>query len=142
MTDPGPGQVLFAFVRHWSRRSESGVADQGSLVLVTEAVYTLAQQDIAATVNTVAHEIGIDQSGASRLIKAATEAGYLVTQVSDEDARRRQARVTQSGHEMLVHAHSWQEETFARLTEGWSEQRRRAVQQAMSDLLRQSSALD
>lgn len=144
MSSSGPGQVLFTFVRHWSRRSSASdkVAEQGRLVLVTEAVHSLTQRGIAATVNAVAHEIGIDQSGASRLVKSATEAGYLTMQASKTDGRRRQATVTSSGHIMLEQAHDWQEQVFNRLTEGWSKQQRRDFQQAMTDLIDRSYALD
>jgi hypothetical protein len=37
----GPGQTLFAFVRHWSRRWNGERADRGRLVLVTEAAHSL-----------------------------------------------------------------------------------------------------
>lgn len=150
MSSTGPGQVLFAFVRHWSRRSSVGdhtaaagrAAEQGRLVLVTEAVHTLTQRGVVATVNAVAHEIGIDQSGASRLVKSATELGYLTMQASETDGRRRQATVTSFGHTMLEQAHDWQEQVFDRLAEGWSEQQRRDFQQAMTDLIDRSYALD
>lgn len=145
MSTPGPGQVLFAFVRHWSRRplaSDHKVAEQGRLVLVTEAVHSLTQRGIVATVNAVAHEIGIDQSGASRLVKSATEAGYLTMQASDTDGRQRQATLTSFGLTMLDQAHDWQEQVFDRLTEGWSEQQRRNFQQAMTELIDRSYALD
>ncbi|MGH3499483.1 MAG: MarR family winged helix-turn-helix transcriptional regulator [Nocardioidaceae bacterium] len=145
MSSAGPGQILFTFVRHWSRRSsdrEHKPAEQGRLVLVTEAVHFLMQRSIAATVNAVAHEVGIDQSGASRLVKSATEAGYLTMQASEGDGRRRQATVTPSGHAMLEQAHDWQEHVFDLLTEGWSEQRRHEFQQAMTDLIDRSYALE
>jgi MarR family transcriptional regulator, organic hydroperoxide resistance regulator len=111
-------------------------------VLVTEAVHFLTQRGIVASVNAVAHEIGIDQSGASRLVKTATEAGYLTMQASETDGRRRQAMVTSSGLTMLKHACEWQEQVFDRLTAGWSKQRRYDFQQAMTDLVDQSYALD
>jgi DNA-binding MarR family transcriptional regulator len=136
----GPGQALFAFVRHWSRRS-AAEAEQGRLVLVTEAVHALAERGIAPTVNAVAHEIGIDQSGASRLVTSAASAGYLTMRTSDTDGRRREATVTAAGQAMLAHAREWQEQVFDRLTEGWSEQRRRDFQQAMTDLVERSYAV-
>lgn len=145
MTSARPGQVLFAFVRHWSRRSPDGdpaVAEHGRLVLVTEAVHALTQRGIAATVSTVAREIGIDQSGASRLVKVATEAGYVTVQASEADGRIRQATVTPSGHALLEHAHEWQERVFDELTQGWGEQRRRGFQEAMSELMHRSHAFD
>lgn len=111
-------------------------------MLVTEAAHSLTRRGIAATVNAVAHEIGIDQSGASRLVKSATEAGYLTMQASETDGRRRQATVTSSGRTMLDQAHDWQEQVFDRLTEGWNEQQRRDFQQAMTDLIENSHTLD
>lgn len=144
MTTPGPGQVLFSFVRHWSRRAASGApeAEQGRLVLVSEAVHSLAKRGVSTTVNAIAHEIGIDQSGASRLVKGATAAGYLVMAESETDARRREVSLTQEGQSMLREAHRWQEEIFAQLSAGWSEERRREFQRAMTDLIDRSRAMD
>ncbi|PRX44920.1 DNA-binding MarR family transcriptional regulator [Prauserella shujinwangii] len=141
----GPGQVLFEFVRHWSRRSpDTGVpgTERGRLVLVTEAVHSLNRRGTAATVNAVADEIGIDQSGASRLVKSAAEAGYLELRASPEDGRRRHATITPSGRTMLDQAHDWQERVFERLTYGWSEQQRRDFQRAMVSLIERSHELD
>jgi DNA-binding MarR family transcriptional regulator len=138
MSAPGPGQVLFAFVRHWSRRSSDAGTEQGRLVLVTEAVHALERRGIAATVNAVGDEIGIDQSGASRLVRAATAAGLLAMRAPDHDGRRRHATVTPAGHTLLADAHEWQERVFDRLAEGWSPQRRRDFQQAMVDLIDRS----
>ncbi|RBM24368.1 MarR family winged helix-turn-helix transcriptional regulator [Streptomyces sp. PT12] len=141
MSEAGPGQVLFAFVRHWARRSPGSDlqgTERGRLVLVAEAVHSLTRRGVAATVNAIAHEIGIDQSGASRLVKGATEAGHLTMRASQTDARRREAALTPSGHVLLEQAHHWQEEVFDRLAEGWSEQRRLAFQRAMTDLIDRS----
>ncbi|SEU24641.1 MarR family winged helix-turn-helix transcriptional regulator [Nonomuraea wenchangensis] len=145
MSDPGPGQVLFAFVRYWSRRPQVGdpeLAERGRLVLVAEAVHALTGHGVPATVNAVAHEIGIDQSGASRLVRSAREAGYLTMGVPDADGRRRRAALTPAGLALLDHAHDWQEQVFDRLTEGWSERRRRDFRQAMTELMERSCALD
>jgi DNA-binding MarR family transcriptional regulator len=141
----GPGQVLFAFVRHWSRRSPAGdeaAAEQGRHVLVAEAVGSLAGRGITASVNAVAHEIGIDQSGASRLIKSATEAGYLSMGSSQADGRRREASLTAAGRTMLKQARRWQEQVFDELASGWSDRRRRDFQRAMEDLIDRSYALN
>ncbi|MBB4935504.1 DNA-binding MarR family transcriptional regulator [Lipingzhangella halophila] len=144
MTGQGPGQVLFNFVRHWSRRPATGDAgaDQGRLVLVSEAVHSLGERGISATVNAIAHEIGIDQSGASRLVKSATAAGYLAMGASAADGRQREASLTPAGQSMLDQAHRWQEEVFGRLTAGWSETRRREFQRAMTELMDRSYAMD
>jgi DNA-binding MarR family transcriptional regulator len=145
VTGPGPGQVLFGFVRHWSRRSATGdpaAAEQGRLVLVGEAVLALTERGIPSTVNAIAHELGIDQSGASRLVKSATAAGYLVMAPSSADGRRRDVSLTPAGRSMLEHAHRWQEAVFDQLTAGWSEQRRREFERAMTDLMDRSYALE
>lgn len=144
MTSKGPGRVLFHFVRHWARRSATGAsgAEQGRLVLVGEAVHALNQRGVPATVNAMAHELGIDQSGASRLIKNATVAGYLVLAASAADGRQREASLTPAGRSMLDHAHRWQEDIFAQLTTGWSEQKRVDFQEAMTDLIDRSYAMD
>ncbi|GAA5065856.1 DNA-binding MarR family transcriptional regulator [Thermocatellispora tengchongensis] len=144
MSAAGPGQLLFAFVRYWSRRAAAGdasIAEQGRLVLVTEAVAALAGRDEPATVNAVADEIGIDQSGASRLIKSAVEAGYLTMTTAPSDGRRREVSVTPAGRTALRHAHAWQEKVFAELTAGWSRQRRDDFQRAMADLIARSYAI-
>ncbi|MCD1285134.1 MULTISPECIES: MarR family winged helix-turn-helix transcriptional regulator [unclassified Brevibacterium] len=144
MTDLGPGQVLFHFVRHWSRRSAAADTggEQGRLVLVCEAVHALRLRASPATVNAIAQEIGLDQSGASRLIKSATAAGYLVMAASATDGRRREASLTSAGRSILDQAHRWQEEVFVELTTGWSDKKRRDFQQAMTDLMDRSYEMD
>lgn len=144
---PGAGQTLFTFVRHWSRRTMTGAdeqsdSDRGRLVMVVEAVNSLALQGIPATVNAVAGEIGIDQSGASRLITVAVDAGYLTLQRSPTDGRRREARTTDSGRTLLAGAHHWQEEVFATLTADWNAGRRRDFHRAMTDLIERSQELN
>ncbi|WP_331772685.1 MarR family winged helix-turn-helix transcriptional regulator (plasmid) [Embleya sp. NBC_00888] len=111
-------------------------------MLVAEAVHALTARGVSATVNAVAHEIGIDQSGASRLIKGATAAGCLVMEASPIDGRRREASLTPAGRSMLEQAHRRQEQVFGRLTADWSEQRRRDFRQAMTELMDQSYAMD
>lgn len=144
MSTAGPGQLLFGFVRHWSRRAITGdaaVAEQGRLVLVTEAVAALVGREESAPVNAVADEIGIDQSGASRLIKSAVDAGYLTMTMAPSDGRRREVSVTSAGRTALRRAHAWQEEIFAELTAGWSQERRDDFQSAMADLIARSYAV-
>lgn len=144
MTDQHPGQMLFHFVRHWARRpiAVDAGGEQGRLVLVCEAVHSLGQRGVPATVNAIAHEIGIDQSGASRLIKNATAAGYLTMAASAADGRRREASLTPAGRSMLDQAHRWQEDIFAQLTTGWSDKKRHDFQHAMTDLMDRSYAVE
>ncbi len=142
MNEHGPGQILFEFVRHWSRRTtESGNA-QGRLVVVVEAVYTLTRLGTPATINAVARELGINQSGASRWVTDAVERGYVTLHTSESDGRSRHATLTPGGHEILAQAHAWQEHMFVELTEGWNAKRRHEFQQAMSDILDRSHRLN
>lgn len=140
MSASGPGQLLFSFVRHWSRRAAT-IAEQGRIVLVTEAVNSLVERAEPATVNGVALELGIDQSGASRLIRSAADAGYLTMAPGASDARRREVSITVAGYGALEHAHAWQEQVFGELTAGWSRKRRDDFQRAMADLIARSPAL-
>lgn len=118
----GEGRLLFQFVRFWSRRwsgAGSGVdADRGRDVMVTEAVFARAAY-AGATVNAVADELGIDQSGASRMVGQAVERGYLV-KGPGSDARKRVVTVTEAGMKLLAQAHAWQDATFAVLTADWT----------------------
>ncbi|MET9710307.1 MarR family winged helix-turn-helix transcriptional regulator [Nocardiopsis alba] len=141
MSAGGPGQTLFAFVRHWARRTPAGdpkAADRGRIVLVCEAVHSLTERGASATVNAIAHEVGIDQSGVSRLVKSATDDGYLAMEVSRTDGRRREASLTDEGRDLLEQAHHWQERVFDRLTEGWSAERRHEFHRSMRDLMDRS----
>lgn len=109
--------------------------------MVTEAVAALEDRTLAPTVNAVADEIGIDQSGASRLIKSAVDAGYLTMTTTTSDGRRREASVAAAGRLALRDAHRWQEDVFAELTADWSQKRRDEFRHAMSDLMDRSSAI-
>lgn len=145
MSASGTGQLLFTFVRHWSRRAAAGdaaVAEQGRLVLVTEAVNSLAARGEPATINAVAHELGIDQSGASRMVKSAVDAGYLEMTTGSTDGRSREASMTSKGVAALESAHAWQEQVLTELTAGWSPSRRNDFHSAMADLIARSYAID
>ncbi len=134
----GPGQVLFRFVRHWSRRGTwAATADRGRDVWVTEAVHAVSGQG-DVTINDVAAELGIDQSGASRMITHAAARGYLVVAPSPADARRRSVAITPAGRELLAHAHAWQEQAFARLTADWTARERAEFHRAMTRLIERS----
>lgn len=136
----GPGQVLFTFVRHWARRwqrpGDDSTARHGRHVLVTEAVRSLAAK--TPTVNDIAGEIGIDQSGASRLVADAVAAGYLTLGRCASDRRRRSVSITAAGTRLLRDAHRWQEAVFARLTTRWPARQRDEFHRAMRSLLDRS----
>lgn len=134
----GPGQSLFRLVRFWSRRwtgaGQTVELEHARDVMVTEAVASLGQRD-GATVNAVAHELGIDQSGASRFIAQAVQRGYLRKAPAQQDGRQRALYVTPTGEELLRAAHAWQEAVFADLTAGWPEHEVRQLQSYLERLL-------
>ena len=134
----GPGQTLFRLVRFWSRRwtgaGHTVELEHARDVMVAEAVASLSQRDVA-TVNAVANELGIDQSGASRFIAQAVQRGYLQKGAALEDARQRSLHVTPAGEELLLAAHVWQESVFADLTADWTEQDVRQFQTYLERLL-------
>ncbi|WP_329014988.1 MarR family winged helix-turn-helix transcriptional regulator [Micromonospora rifamycinica] len=105
---------------------------------MTEAVNALVGRGEPATVNAVAHELGMDQSGASRLVKSAADEGYLMAGKGAGDGRRREVTITAAGRAALEHAHGWQEQVFDDLTAGWSRQRRDDFHRAMVDLIARS----
>ncbi|GGT04805.1 hypothetical protein GCM10010156_73210 [Planobispora rosea] len=138
----GAGQALFQFVRHWSRRwnTDGALAERGRDVQVTEAVHALRGRP-QVTVNDVAAELAVDQSGASRMVAHAVERGYLATHPAPADARCRAVSLTDTGLALLEAAHSWQESVFASLTPDWTEAERAEFHRAMLRLLGRSAEL-
>ncbi|TYB69888.1 MarR family transcriptional regulator [Nonomuraea sp. PA05] len=118
------GPALFRLVRFWSRRwagqaaALTGEARHVQHILVVEAVRT---DPTEATVGTVAHQLGLDHSGASRMVKEAVDAGYLARATSEHDRRRAALRLTDSGRALLEGAREWQRHAFGELTATWEE---------------------
>ncbi|GAA0237832.1 MarR family winged helix-turn-helix transcriptional regulator [Cryptosporangium japonicum] len=106
---------MFRLVRFWARRWARGPGAP-QVVLTVEAVRAAGAD---AGVNDVARQLGLDQSGASRMVSAATGAGYLERARSTTDARRTVLRLTSAGEELLGGARGWQRETFDALTAHW-----------------------
>lgn len=135
------GRVLFEFVRHWWRRSNAPadrVAEQnGKYAIIIEAVDFLETREIA-TINSIAAQIGIDQSGASRIVKDAIAAGYLEMRPRLPDARKKEVIVSARGRRLLAQARAWQEDVFLKLTHDWSDEERSAFHKAMHRLLDRS----
>jgi DNA-binding MarR family transcriptional regulator len=83
-------------------------------------------------------EIGIYQSGASRLVQDAVKEGYLDVVASAEDGRQRQVTLTSSGIAVLQHAREWQSTVFLSLTIDWPVHEREAFASSLEKLLKQS----
>lgn len=118
------GPALFRLVRFWSRRWSSQAAEEltGQArhvqhILTVEAVDGVAEADVG----TIAHRLGLDHSGASRMTRDAVAAGYLVRSAAERDRRHASLRLTAEGRALLEGARRWQRRTFAELTAGWDE---------------------
>lgn len=132
MTDAEAGPALFRLVRFWSRRWVTRTSEEltGEMrhvqhILVVEAVDSAKNQLV--TVATVANHLGLDHSGASRMVSEATKAGYLTRATSDQDRRQASLHLTDQGHELLAGSHDWQRRKFEELTETWTPTDRRRL---------------
>ncbi|WP_432976475.1 MarR family winged helix-turn-helix transcriptional regulator [Dactylosporangium sp. CA-233914] len=134
--ESGGGQALFAFVRYWSRRWTGADPDRGRDVLALEAVRALsARLGAPPSVNDVAHELGLDQSGASRLLSRAERLGLLARRSARGVGAATTVTVTPPGEELLRQAHAWQDEVLAELTAGWPDEDVRTLVALMSRLI-------
>lgn len=121
----GGGVALFRLVRFWSRRwaQAPGMEDpegEGHVlhVMVLEAIAS-GESDGEPSISTVAAQLGVDHSVASRMVARSVAAGFVRKAPSPRDARRTVLRPTPAGDELLEAARVWQEEVFAELTAGW-----------------------
>jgi DNA-binding MarR family transcriptional regulator len=130
------GPALFRLVRFWSRRwsnqafTRSNPAPDDDRwrvqhIQVVEAVAAARRTSAETTVTDVAEHLGLDHSGASRMVRDAVAAGYLAREGSAHDRRRVVVRLTNSGHELLAASHDWQRRCFDQLTATWNEHDRR-----------------
>jgi len=122
----GAGPALFRLVRFWSRRWVMQAATELRVqdlhvqdILVLDAVDAAARHGAEVSVTDVAYYLGLDHSGASRFVSAATEHGYLHRSPSATDKRRIALTVTDAGLDLLTSSHAWQNDTYSRLTAAW-----------------------
>ncbi|WP_218007652.1 MarR family winged helix-turn-helix transcriptional regulator [Nocardia vinacea] len=74
-----------------------------------------------ATVSTVADQLGLDHSGASRMVRDAVAAGYLTRVDSAHDRRRVVLKLTDNGRDLLAGSCDWQRRCFDQPTTSWHE---------------------
>lgn len=124
------GPALFRLVRFWSRRwiNQALTGTPGASgaemrriqhIQVIEAVAAGSDGGNEVTVTAVASQLGLDQSGASRMVKEALAAGYLARVDSARDRRRVVVKLTAQGRQLHVEALSWQRQCFDTLTATW-----------------------
>ena len=145
-TDGGP--ALFRLVRFWSRRWARGVAsgvggdtsDSSAVghVLTVDAV--AACTATGATIGDVARLLGLDRSGASRMLAAAEEGGYVERRRAESDARLVRIRLTAAGDALIAAAERWQRAAFADLTAEWADEDRTRFAEYLQRLAAQVGA--
>ncbi|GLI02159.1 MarR family winged helix-turn-helix transcriptional regulator [Phytohabitans aurantiacus] len=140
------GQALFAFVRFWSRRwtgAGLGVdAQRGRDVMVLEAVRALTERGGATSINELARELGLDQSGASRMVAHAQREGLVARVAPSRIGATSAITSTAAGEELLRQAHAWQDEVLRTLTAGWADDDVQTLIKLMDRLVRAQNALD
>jgi DNA-binding MarR family transcriptional regulator/catechol 2,3-dioxygenase-like lactoylglutathione lyase family enzyme len=87
-------------------------------LLVLEAIDAAAGRGPVSVID-VANELGIDRSGASRMVTDAVESGHVRKATSPADARRAALTVTDRGADLLAAARAWQEQVFEDLVADW-----------------------
>lgn len=122
------GPALFRLVRFWSRRwinrTSADLPEElrhAQHIQVVEAVAATVEQDAEATITSVSHQLGLDHSGASRMVRDATAAGILSRAESEHDRRRTALALTASGERLLAEARDWQRQVFTELTADWDD---------------------
>ncbi|WP_426506326.1 MarR family transcriptional regulator [Dactylosporangium sp. McL0621] len=141
--EPGGGRVLFAFVRFWSRRWTGADPDRGRDVMVLEAVTALTGRGGGPpSVNDVARELGLDQSGASRLVTRAERLGLLRRRAPREVGAATAVTATPAGEDLLAGAHAWQDGVLRELTAGWPDEDVRTLVTLMGRLVDAQSRPD
>jgi MarR family transcriptional regulator, organic hydroperoxide resistance regulator len=140
------GQALFAFVRFWSRRwTGTGLgadAQRGRDVMVVEAVHALTEQKRSTSINDVARELGLDQSGASRMVGRAEQQGFVTRRGPGRIGATAAITNTAAGEKLLSQAHVWQDGVLRTLTAGWSDEDVKTLMNLMDRLVRAQNAID
>jgi len=142
IADAGP--ALFRLVRFWSRRwitrtaaEITGEMRQVQHILAVEAADTVRAHSGEATVAAVAYQLGLDHSGASRMVRDATAAGYLTRATSPRDRRQTVITLTPQGQALLASSRQWQRRAFDQLTADWTDRDRRQLATYLHRLARQ-----
>jgi DNA-binding MarR family transcriptional regulator len=140
------GQALFAFVRFWSRRwTGTGLgadAQRGRDVMVLEAVHALTERKRSASINDVARELGLDQSGASRMVAHAEQQGLITRRAPDRIGAPSTVAHTPAGEELLRQAHAWQDEVLRTLTVDWPKEDVATLMNLMNRLVQAQHNID
>ena len=95
-------------------------SDEHAANIVTLEAVHASYRTGDTTIAAIAEQLGIDRSGASRMITAAESGGLVSKRAADGDQRRTEVDITESGRLLLERAHAWQADAFQAMTAGWS----------------------
>ncbi|WP_179855138.1 MarR family winged helix-turn-helix transcriptional regulator [Paractinoplanes atraurantiacus] len=130
---------MFAFVRFWSRRWTGAETQRGRDVMVVEAVHALSGRSRPTSINDVARELGLDQSGVSRMVTRAEQQGFVVRRAAGRIGAASVITNTDAGEELLRQAHAWQDEVLRALTADWPAEDVESLMTLMERLVRAQS---
>jgi MarR family transcriptional regulator, organic hydroperoxide resistance regulator len=86
---------------------------------VLEAVHAVTEAGRPASINDIARELGLDQSGASRMVAHAENEGLVTRSPRTRVGRPTTIAATAAGRQLLQDARTWQDEVLATLTADW-----------------------
>ena len=110
--------------------------------MVVEAVHALTAQERPTSINDVARELGLDQSGASRMVAHAQRQGLVTRRAPGRIGASSAITTTAAGEELLRQAHAWQDEVLRTLTAGWPDEDVRTLTTLMDRLVRAQQDID
>ena len=110
--------------------------------MVLEAVHALSGAQRPTSVNDIARELGVDQSGASRMIARTEQLGLVTRRSAGRVGAASSVTITAAGEELLRQAHAWQDEVARSLTADWPDEDVQTFSTLMDRLVKAQAALD
>jgi MarR family transcriptional regulator, organic hydroperoxide resistance regulator len=96
----------------------------------------------SSSINDVARELGLDQSGVSRMVARAQRQGLVTRRAPDRIGAPSAITNTAAGEELLRQAHAWQDEVLRTLTAQWPDEDVRILVTLMDRLVRAQNTID
>ncbi|KUO15274.1 hypothetical protein AQJ91_42005 [Streptomyces dysideae] len=115
------GPALFRTVRILGRKPTSLEQTRLIHIMVVQAVgeSTEPLPDGEVTIGSVAEQLKLDPSTASRMVSDAVKSGYVTHTPSQRDSRRKVLRLTPSGEGLLARSVEFQQKVFDDLVADW-----------------------
>jgi DNA-binding MarR family transcriptional regulator len=95
-----------------------------SYILVVQAIEERQKVGQEANIGSIAADLEIEASTASRLVAAAERAGYIMRKKSSADGRATLIELTQAGIRLAQDARGFQKSVFEAITATWSDEER------------------